>query len=83
MEALQLEKGRISALVGHRVYRHVYIMDLRGLDLSLLNGDVRAVLKLLVCASGEKYTETCWKIYCLVRARGLAAEGVSIACSGR
>ena len=65
MEALQRHKGRISREQGHRVYKHIYVMDLRGANLGHFGGDVRRIIKTMISALSDYYTETCWKIYLL------------------
>lgn len=64
LETLQREKLRVSEELGHRVYKHIYIMDLKNLEVGMFSdSQIRAILKGLISSSSEYYTETCWKMY--------------------
>ena len=58
MEAVQRLKALESRRRGHNVHKHVWIIDLEGVTVSLFAGDVRAFILDLVKLCTSKYTDT-------------------------
>ncbi|KAL3663241.1 hypothetical protein V7S43_011650 [Phytophthora oleae] len=62
MERIQWEKSAISKRRGHRVYKHVCIVDLKGLSMKLLSPSVLSHLKPIFDVGQLYYPET---LHCL------------------
>ena len=62
-EALGLEKALIGRRRGHRVYKHISVIDLRNLRMSHFSKAVRDVIKNIIGLGSNYYPESLWKLY--------------------
>ena len=58
MEALDHVKRRTAVAKGHRLHKHVWVIDLGGITTSHLTGSVRTFLYDLISLCQDKYTDT-------------------------
>ena len=58
MEALDHFKRRTAIAKGHRLHKHVWVIDLQGITTSHLTGSVRTFLYDLISLCQDKYTDT-------------------------
>jgi hypothetical protein len=63
MERIQWEKAAISKRLGHRIYRHICIVDLKGLCMKHLSRSVIAQLKPIFDLGQLYYPETLQRLY--------------------
>jgi hypothetical protein len=62
-EALFVLKAEISARRGHRVGKHVYILDLAGLELKHFTSSVKSTLQPVMAMCSNMFPETLWSLW--------------------
>jgi len=63
LEAVQYLKGEIADRLGHRVCKHVYIIDLAGLEARHFSARFKAVLQPLMSMTTDFWPETLWSLW--------------------
>jgi len=63
LESLMYLKSEISAKIGNRVCKHVYVLDLAGIELKHFSSAVQNKLRPVMKMSSDMFPETLWTVW--------------------